>query len=204
MNGSESLRDMGRDTRAGVSRLVLLGPPGAGKGTQAARLADRLGVPHIATGSILREAVDLGTPLGRDVRPLLDAGDLVPDDLIVKTVLERIRQPDAAEGFILDGFPRTLGQAEALDSALSDLGRPLQRVIQLRVPEDEVAGRIAGRGEVAHRSDDREDIVADRLRVYDTETAPLAEYYRSRGVLVPVDGVGPIDEVARRIWDALA
>jgi adenylate kinase len=186
-----------------VTRLALLGPPGAGKGTQAYRLAVRLGVPHVASGELLRRAVEVGSPLGARARPVIDRGELVPDELALQVVLERIAQPDAEQGFILDGFPRTLGQAEALDGRLGAEGRSIERVVELRVPTDQLVDRIAGRATLSGRSDDRENVVANRLRVYHAQTAPLVDYYRARGLLVPIDGVGTIEEVADRIEHAL-
>ena len=187
-----------------VSRIALLGPPGAGKGTQASRLAGRLGVPHIATGDLLRQAAEAGTPLGLQARHYMDAGELVPDQLIDELVRERISRPDAELGFVLDGVPRTLRQAERLDAALSALGRLLQRVVLLEVRPSQIVERTARRGALAHRPDDRADIVANRLRVYHAESPPLAEYYRSRGLLASIDGIGTVDEVASRIEETLA
>ncbi|WP_291990464.1 adenylate kinase [Luteitalea sp.] len=192
------------DGSAGVSRIALLGPPGAGKGTQASRLAGRLGVPHIATGDLLRQAAEAGTPRGLQARHSMDAGELVPDQLVDELVRERIRRPDAEVGFVLDGVPRTLRQGEMLDAALSTLGRPIQRVVLLEVSPAQIVERTARRGTITHRRDDRSEIVANRLRVYHAESPPLTEYYRSRGLLVSIDGVGTVDQVARRIEEVLA
>lgn len=204
MTGPSDDRAVQDDGSAGVSRIALLGPPGAGKGTQASRLAGHLGVPHIATGDLLRQAVAAGTPGGLLARPYLDAGELVPDRLIGNLVRERIRRPDAEPGFVLDGVPRTLRQAQLLDAALSALGRPLQRVVLLQVSPSEILERTARRGARSHRRDDRSEIVANRLRVYHAESPPLTKYYRSRGLLVSIDGVGTVDQVARRVEEALA
>ena len=182
-----------------VTRVMLLGPPGAGKGTQGRRLSGSLGVPHIASGALLRHAVDVGNSLGMMAKGFIDTGELVPDWLALQIILDRLGQPDVEHGFILDGFPRTLPQAEALDDRLRAEGRALERVVELRVPTDQLSDRIAGRSRLSGRSDDRDEVVANRLRVYLDQSAALADYYRARGVLVPVDGVGTVDEVADRI-----
>lgn len=187
-----------------VTRLVLLGAPGAGKGTQGVRLAERLGVPLIASGELLRQAVAAGTPLGLSARDFMDRGELVPDELVLQVVLERLIQADAERGFILDGFPRTLRQAESLDDALATTDRALERVVELRVPTDQLLARIAGRATRDGRSDDREGVVANRLRVYLAQTAPLIDYYQARGLHVPVDGIGTVEAVANRVDRALA
>jgi adenylate kinase len=186
-----------------VTRLVLLGAPGAGKGTQGVRLAERLGVPLVASGELLRRAVAAGTPLGLSARDFMDRGELAPDELVLQVVLERLTRADAEHGFILDGFPRTLRQAESLDDALGAAGRALERVVELRVPTDLLLARIAGRAQRDGRSDDREGVVANRLRVYLAQTAPLIDYYQARGLLVPVDGIGTVEAVAERIDRAL-
>jgi adenylate kinase len=186
-----------------VTRLALLGPPGAGKGTQARRLSARLAVPHIASGELLRLAVEAGTPLGTRAGRFIDRGELVPDELVLQVILDRIAQPDAKRGFVLDGFPRTLRQAEALDDGPGAECRALDRVVELRVPTDQLLDRIAGRATLGHRPDDRGKVVTNRLRVYRVQTAPLVDYYRARGLLVPIDGAGTIDDVAERIKHAL-
>jgi adenylate kinase len=189
------------DTR--VKRLVLLGAPGAGKGTQAVRLAERLGVPHVASGELLRRAVEAGTSLGMGAGGFMDRGELVPDDLFLQVVLDRPGRPDAERGLIVDGFPRTPRQAEALDAELAAAGRALERAVELRVPTDQLLARIARRGRLDHRTDDRDGVVENRLRVYLAETAPLVDYYRARGLLVPVDGVVTVGAVADRIEHAI-
>ena len=191
-----------------MSRLiVLLGPPGAGKGTQAVRLAAKCGVPQVSTGDMLRQAVAAGTPLGRRVQGIMEAGDLVPDELMLEVVEERLSQPDCADGAILDGYPRTRGQAETLDPLAKRVGLGgVGVVLNLEVPEEEVLRRISGRrkeGGGGERADDRTDIAKERLRVYRAETAPLVDYYRKRGVLRNIDGVGSVDEIAARIDAAL-
>jgi adenylate kinase len=183
--------------------VVLLGAPGAGKGTQGRRLAASLGVPHVASGDLLRRTIEAGTPRGMIASRFIDRGELVPDRLVLEIMLDRLGQLDAERGFILDGFPRTLPQAEALDDRLAAEGRPLQRVVDLSVPTEQLVERIAGRAKLDGRSDDRSEVAANRLRVYLDQTAALTDYYRARGLLASVDGVGTIDEVAGRIERAL-
>ena len=184
-------------------RLIFLGPPGSGKGTQAKLLAERLGVPAISTGDMLRDAVRRGTPLGRRAQAVMEAGELVPDDVVIGLVRERIALPDAAKGFLLDGFPRTIEQAEALDRILRGNAAPLDGVINLLVPEGTLLERLLGRAALEGRSDDRRETVAERLRIYREKTAPLVQHYRDLGLLTDVDGSGSIDEVAGRIDRAL-
>jgi adenylate kinase len=185
-------------------RLLLLGPPGAGKGTQAQRLAVDLGIPQISTGDMLRAAVAAGTSVGREAKSYMDAGKLVPDEVVVGVAEERLRQPDARDGFILDGFPRTVAQAEALDALLDRLGAKLERCVSLEVAEDELVARLLRRAEIEGRSDDNEDAIRTRMREYRSKTEPLIGYYRSKGVLVTVPGVGGVEEIAQRIQEALA
>jgi adenylate kinase len=183
-------------------RLVFLGPQGSGKGTQAARLARLMGVPHISTGEMLRAAVANGTDLGRQAEAIMAAGDLVPDDLVVAMVGERLAEPDAACGYLLDGFPRNVSQARALDEVLT---APLDAVVQLDVPHDELMKRMLHRAEQEGRKDDTEEGIARRLEIYWQETAPLSGYYREHGVAVhPVDGFGTVDEVTARMALAMA
>ena len=181
-------------------RLLLVGPPGAGKGTQAVMLSTALGVPHLSTGVMLRDHVARGTDLGRRARSTMEAGELVPDEIVVAMATERLTQSDCDCGFLLDGFPRTEAQAVALDGALED--RPLEVVVNIEVPEDEVVSRIVKRGVIEGRTDDSEETARNRLAVYRKQTKPLLEYYSGR--VVPVDGVGTIDEVFARIARALA
>jgi adenylate kinase len=207
-------------------RLIFLGPPGAGKGTQARALAEAWGVPQVATGEMLREAVAAGTPLGREAKRIMDTGALVPDDVMIGLIAERLRQPDAAPGFILDGFPRTIAQAEALDRLLKDLGQTLDRVVYFEVAEPELVRRLTGRrlcrqcqtafhlvsapprqagvcdrcgGQLYQREDDSEATVRHRLQVYDRQTSPLLDYYRNRNLLTAVAGEGPVATIGTAI-----
>lgn len=186
-----------------ATRLVLLGPPGAGKGTQAQILAERLGVPAISTGEMFRSAVAEASGIGAQVKAYLDRGELVPDELTVEVVARRLAQPDAREGFILDGFPRTVPQAKALDELLERAGRPVQLCLLLQVDAERVVERLRRRAEIEGRSDDTEDGIRTRLRVYEERTAPLFDYYGDRGLAAAVDGVGGISEVAARIEEAV-
>lgn len=184
-------------------RVVFLGPPGSGKGTQAKLLASRLGVPAISTGEILRAAVLERKPLGLQAKAVMDTGELVSDDLMVALIEDRTQQADARSGFILDGFPRTLAQAGALEAMLNATSQALSRVLNLSVPEPLLVDRMAGRAATESRSDDAPATVRERLRVYREKTAPLVDYYRQRDLLADVDGVGSVDEVSDRIDQAL-
>ena len=184
-------------------RLVLLGAPGSGKGTQAARLKADLGVPHISTGDMLRAAVAAGTPLGLKAKAVMDAGQLVSDDILLGMLEERLAQPDAKAGFILDGYPRNLAQADALDHLLAKLGQPLDAVVKLEVPNQAIIGRCEIRYKAEGRADDNPDTVRKRLAIYAEQTAPVADFYAGRGKLQVVDGVGELAEVTARIERAL-
>jgi adenylate kinase len=211
-------------------RLVLVGPPGAGKGTQAQYIAEHLGVPQISTGDIFRSHVSQGTPLGLEAKTYMDRGDLVPDDVTVNMVRERLGDEDAREGFLLDGFPRTVPQAQVLDDILAEAGFKLDVVLELVVDDDEVIRRLSGRrtcrscnhiwhvdfdpptvpgvcdidgGELYQREDDRAETIANRLEVYAASTAPLVNYYAGRGLLVGIDATGPVDDITSRAIDAL-
>ncbi len=184
-------------------RLVLLGAPGSGKGTQAARLKSELGVPHISTGDMLRAAVAAGTPLGLKAKAVMEAGQLVSDDILLGMLEERLANDDARAGFILDGYPRNIAQVQALDELLTRLEQPLDAVVQLDVPAEEIIGRVEIRFQAEGRADDNPDTVRRRLAVYAEQTAPVADWYARHGMLKVVDGVGPLDEVFARILAAL-
>ena len=209
-------------------RLVLLGPPGAGKGTQAERIAARYGIPHLSTGDMLREAVAADTEVGRRAKAIMDAGQLVPDEVMNRLVAERIAQPDAARGFVLDGFPRTVAQAEALDELLDQRDQRLDAVLELAVDDDALVDRISGRfacarcgagyhdrfkqpevegvcdvcgsREFVRREDDTPETVRARLNAYHAQTAPLLPYYRDKGLLAAVDGMAEIDDVSSAVF----
>ncbi|MGY3041161.1 adenylate kinase [Rhodanobacter sp. TND4EL1] len=184
-------------------RLVLLGAPGSGKGTQATRLKSALGVPHISTGDMLRAAVAAGTAMGLKAKAVMDAGQLVSDDILLGMLEERLAQDDARAGFILDGYPRNLAQADALDHLLAKLGQPLDAVIKLEVPNEAIIGRCEIRFKAEGRADDNPDTVRKRLSIYAEQTAPVADFYASRGKLQVVDGVGELSEVTARVERAL-
>jgi adenylate kinase len=179
--------------------LVLLGPPGSGKGTQATLLSEKYGIPAISTGDVLRAQVEAGTPLGRRVKAYLDRGELVPDSLVVDLIQHRLLDPDTQQGFILDGFPRTLPQAQALDAMLAALDRPLDAVLYLQVDPQAVRERLGQR----HRGDDRQGIIDHRLDVFLDQTAPLISYYQAHGKLKLIDGAQPPEVVAASIEDAI-
>ncbi|MGA8142278.1 MAG: adenylate kinase [Candidatus Acidiferrales bacterium] len=206
--------------------LIFLGPPGAGKGTQSKRAAQRYGVPHLSTGDMLREAVSRGTELGRMAQPIMERGELVPDDIVLGMVEERLSRPDAAGGFIFDGFPRTIPQAEQLDAILKRRGFPKPVVVEFRVSPDILLRRVAGRwtctvggetynvferppkvagvcdndgGKLVQRTDDQPEVVKERLAAYERQTKPLADYYRKNGVLEVVDGTANVEDVSRAL-----
>jgi adenylate kinase len=191
-------------------RLVMLGPPGAGKGTQATKIATRLGVPQLSTGDMLREAVASRSTSGLRAKQIMDRGELVPDDVVVSVVTNRIDHPDTTNGFVLDGFPRTVTQAQALDQELAARGIKLDAVLELNVDEDALLDRIRGRAEKAAsngeciRSDDNPEVFKTRLDVYRAQTAPVTKYYRSQGLLNAVDGLQSIDAVTEELAAVLA
>jgi adenylate kinase len=186
-----------------VADILLLGPQGAGKGTQGKLIASEYGVPHVATGDILRAAMAAGTALGLKVKPIYDAGRLVPDELMIDLIRERLGEEDAREGFVLDGFPRTMPQAEALDEMLREIGKELDVVFELQVPDEIGRERMLRRAAEEGRADDTPEAIDNRLRIYHAETAPLVEYYRSRGHLVGIHAERPIPEVFAEIQRAL-
>ncbi len=191
-------------------RLIFLGPPGAGKGTQAARIVAKHGIPQLSTGDMLRAAVANGTPVGQKAKAVMDAGGLVSDEIVIGIVADRIEEADARKGFILDGFPRTLAQAEALDSMLAGKGLKLDKVLELRVDQSKLVDRIVRRAEEARaagqpvRKDDDPEVFKTRLEAYNRDTAVVAPYYEKRGQLTAIDGMQPIDSVSQAITDALS
>jgi adenylate kinase len=185
-------------------RLVLLGAPGSGKGTQAARLREHLQVPHISTGELLRAAVKAGTPLGQKAQAVMAAGELVSDEIVLGMLEERLTAGDTGNGFILDGYPRNLAQANALDALLARLGQPVDIAVQLDVHTELLIDRLAGRAQAEGRADDTPEAVRNRLNVYNQATAPVVDFYRNSGRLACVDGVGAMDAVLQRIIEVLA
>ena len=184
-------------------RLIIVGPPGAGKGTQAARVAASFGIPAISTGDIFRSNIKNETELGKQVKDILASGGYVTDEITNAIVRDRLREDDAAPGFLLDGYPRTLAQVGALDAMLAEDGHALDAVLELTVDEDAVVQRLLKRAEIEGRADDTEEVIRERQAIYRKETAPLAELYAQRGLLVQVDGMGEVDEVTARIDEAL-
>jgi len=211
--------------------VILLGPPGAGKGTQAKMLVEEYQIPQISTGDILRAAVKEGSPLGKEAKACMDKGDLVPDSVVIGIVEERIQQPDCAKGYMLDGFPRTVPQAEALDGMLQNLSSQIDHVVSIEVANEELVGRLTGRrtcrdcgvgfhvmfdppeqegvcdkcgGELYQRDDDNVETVTSRLEVYESQTLPLIDYYKAQGKIRPIDGVGDIKEIFARVTQVLS
>jgi adenylate kinase len=184
-------------------RVVLIGMPGAGKGTQAVLIAEHFSCGDVATGDIFRANVAEGTPLGRAAQRYMDRGDLVPDELVIAMVMDRLAERDCDAGFVLDGFPRTVAQAEALDHRLAGLDTPLDAALNFDVTEEELFRRLAGRSAALHRSDDTEQTIRHRLEVFAEKTQPLVDYYAHRGLLIAVDAIGAVEEVTTRILDAL-
>jgi adenylate kinase len=186
-------------------RIVLLGPPAAGKGTQGGRLAARFSGAHVDTGELLRNHVERGTELGSTARGYMERGELLPDELVIAVTAERLAEPDCAEEFVLDGFPRTVPQAEALDRLLAERGLPLHAVVELRISTEELHRRVAERAKLQDRGDDEDaDAIRRRIDTYEKETRPLVNYYLRRGLLLEVDGIGSIEQVSERIEERLA
>ena len=185
-------------------RIVLLGAPGSGKGTQAVLLIERLGLPHISTGDLLRSAVAAGTKLGRKAKMVIDRGDLVSDDIMLGLITERLSLEDAGNGFILDGYPRNITQARALEKILEDHGQTMVEVLFIDVNDEEVVKRIAGRAAEEGRTDDAEEVVRNRLRIYAEQTAPMVDYYANKGMLSRILGNGTAEEVSQRIMGVLS
>lgn len=183
--------------------ILLLGPQGSGKGTQAKRISAEYGIPHIATGDMLRAAISARTPLGQQVKPILEGGELVPDELIIEVIRERLEEPDAAAGFVLDGFPRTMGQADALDTVLREIGRELTVVFALQLSDEICIERLLKRARDEHRTDDTPDAIRRRLELYHRETEPLIEHYRTLGLLLTIHADGTPNEVFAEIQAAL-
>jgi adenylate kinase len=210
--------------------IILIGPPGAGKGTQAKRMIDRLGVPQVSTGDMFRAAVKEGSPMGKKAKEYMDKGALVPDDVVIGVVKERFEKPDTRKGFILDGFPRTLEQAKALDKLLGDLGSRIDHVVVIEVPDDSLVGRLTGRrtcrgcgymhhvefdppkaegvcdkcgGELYLRDDDKEATIRDRLSTYHAQTSPLIDYYSKSGIVRKIDGTRSMEEVNKAIFESI-
>ena len=185
-------------------RLLFMGPPGAGKGTQAKLIAERYGIPAVSTGDIFRANVSQGTPLGIEAKRYMDAGEYVPDEVTNRMVRDRIDQPDAEPGFLLDGYPRTLAQVEELDGMIQFTGHKLDAVVVLTADSDELIARLLNRAQLEGRADDTEDVIRRRQEIYLEETEPLIEVYRDRGLLLEVDGMGEVNDVSARILEALA
>ena len=186
-----------------MTRMLLIGPPGSGKGTQAERISDRLGIVAISTGDIFRYNVKEQTPLGVEAKKYMDAGDFVPDSVTNKMVRDRLTEDDAAHGFLLDGYPRTVAQVEYLDGILAEKGQSLDVVLQLTADDDELVARLLNRAKETGRSDDTEDVIRHRLELYHTQTEAVVSQYSERGTLTRVDGIGAIDEVTERVLAAI-
>lgn len=186
-----------------MNRLLIIGPPGAGKGTQAVRIAEKLNIPAISTGDIFRKNIKEETELGKEAKSYIDSGNLVPDSVTNNMVRARLAEEDAATGFLLDGYPRNVAQVQELDSILKDMGVEIGRVLLLVADNDELVQRLLNRAAEQGRSDDNEEVIRHRLKVYEEETAPLVALYTERGIVKHIDGLGDIDEVTERIMDAL-
>ncbi|MET1153343.1 adenylate kinase [Arthrobacter sp.] len=186
-----------------MTQMLIIGPPGSGKGTQASRISDRLGIAAISTGDIFRANVKEGSPLGVEAKKYIDKGEFVPDSVTNNMVRDRLKQPDVADGFLLDGYPRTSGQVDELDDILAEAGTQLDIVLQLTADDEELVQRLLGRAAQEGRSDDNESVIRRRLALYNEETAAVVNRYAERGIVATVDGIGDIDEVTERIMTAL-
>lgn len=191
-------------TAATTARLLIVGPQGSGKGTQGVRIAEALSIPVVSTGDVFRANIKDETPLGLQVKALVEAGNLVPDELTSEIVRDRLSEPDAERGFLLDGYPRNLGQVAHLDDFLTARGASLDAVVELSVPRDESISRLQLRAEQQGRTDDTAEVIAHRLDIYEKETAPILEVYGERGIVDTIDGVGSLDDITERIFAALA
>lgn len=183
--------------------LIFLGPPGAGKGTQAKIIAKNYNIPQISTGDILRNAIQNGTELGKKAKEYIDSGKLVPDQIVIEIIKERIQESDCINGFLLDGFPRTLKQAEELDQLLKTLNKEINYVINIDVPETEIINRLLNRAKIEGRTDDTEPVIKNRMKVYYEQTYPLIDYYNKKGILKNISGIGKIEEITKRIIEAI-
>lgn len=186
-----------------MTRMLLMGPPGSGKGTQATRIADKLGIVAVSTGDIFRHNVKNMTELGQEAKRYMDAGDFVPDEVTNRMVADRLSQSDAETGFLLDGYPRTAGQVDALDAMLKDAGQALSAVVELEVPDAELVARLLTRAEIEGRADDTEEVIQHRLDLYHRETESVIESYAERGIVARVDGTGQIDDVTERVLQSV-
>ncbi len=183
--------------------IIFMGPPGAGKGTQAKLICEKLQIPQISTGEILRSAIKEGTELGKQAKTFIDKGELVPDSIVIGIVEERIKQDDCKNGFLLDGFPRTIKQAEELEKMLSNLNKKIDSVINLDVPEEELVKRLLNRAIIENRTDDTEPVIRNRMKTYFEQTHPLIEFYKNKGLLKNINGIGTIEEIFERILSVL-
>lgn len=186
-----------------MKRLIFMGPPGAGKGTQAKIACDKYGIPQISTGDILRNAIKNGTGLGLKAKAFMDKGDLVPDEIVIGVIKDRIKESDCKNGFLLDGFPRTIEQAKALDTLLKDMGMKIDAVVNLAVPDSELVARLLDRAKKEGRADDNEETIKNRLVNYNNKTFPLLDYYKNQKILLEIDGVGKLEEITKKVLKGL-
>jgi adenylate kinase len=184
-------------------RLIFMGPPGAGKGTQAKIICEEMKIPQVSTGEILRDSIQKGTEMGLKAKKFMDAGDLVPDEVVIGIIKDRLKEPDCKEGFLLDGFPRTIDQAKALDQLLKDMGIALDAVINIAVPDSELLARLLERAKIEGRADDNEETIKNRLMNYNKKTLPLLDYYKGTGILQEKNGLGKVEEITALIREGL-